>query len=95
MSLTAISTDHSVGRRETNSRIIKRTITLYGHKTGVSLEDQFWDGLRAIATSKVLTVPELVEELDHHRKSNNLSSAIRLFVLEYYQNRRVQSADHK
>jgi predicted DNA-binding ribbon-helix-helix protein len=51
----------------------------------VSLEDQFWDCLREIAKSKKLTVSKLVEEIDHHRSSYNLSSAIRLFVLEYYQ----------
>jgi len=61
----------------------------------VSLEDRFCDGLRAIATSKMLTVPELVEELDHHRNNYNLSSAIRLFVLEYFKKRPYQNAGRK
>jgi predicted DNA-binding ribbon-helix-helix protein len=85
MSLTAMSTEHAVKQRTTNSRIIKRSIIRNGHKSSVSLEDQFWDCLREIAKSKKLTVSKLVEEIDHHRSSYNLSSAIRLFVLEYYQ----------
>jgi predicted DNA-binding ribbon-helix-helix protein len=84
MSLTAMSTEHAVEQRTTNSRIIKRSIIRNGHKSSVSLEDQFWDCLREIAKSKKLTVSKLVEEIDHHRSSYNLSSAIRLFVLEYY-----------
>jgi predicted DNA-binding ribbon-helix-helix protein len=80
-----MSTEHAVEQRTTNSRIIKRTIIRNGHKSSVSLEDQFWDCLREIAKSKKLTVSKLVEEIDHHRSSYNLSSAIRLFVLEYYQ----------
>ncbi len=95
MSLTTMSTDRTVEHRTINSRIIKRSIIRNGHKSSVSLEDQFWDGLRAIATNKMLTISKLVEEIDHHRNSYNLSSAIRLFVLEYYQKRPSQSAEHK
>jgi predicted DNA-binding ribbon-helix-helix protein len=91
MSLTTISTDRAVEQRTTNSRIIKRSIIRNGHKSSVSLEDQFWDGLREIAKNKKLTVSKLVEEIDHHRNSYNLSSAIRLFVLEYYQKWYFQS----
>ena len=91
MPLTAMSTDRAVERRTTNSRIIKRSITRNGHKSSVSLEDQFWDCLREIAKSKMLTVSKLVEEIDHHHhNSDNLSSAIRVFVLEYYQKCRFQ-----
>ncbi len=86
MSLTAISTDRAVEQRATNSRIIKRSIIRNGYKSSVSLEDQFWDCLREIAKSKMLTVSKLVEEIDQRRNGDNLSSAIRLFVLEYYQN---------
>jgi predicted DNA-binding ribbon-helix-helix protein len=92
MPLTAMSTDLAVQQRTTNSRIIKRSITRNGHKSSVSLEDQFWDCLREIAKSKMLTVSKLVEEIDHHHHHNseNLSSAIRVFVLEYYQKCRFQ-----
>ena len=86
MSFTTISTDRAVERRTTKSRIVKRSIIRNGHKSSVSLEGQFWDCLREIAKSKMLTVSKLVEEIDRHRDGDNLSSAIRLFVLEYYQN---------
>jgi predicted DNA-binding ribbon-helix-helix protein len=86
MSLTTVSTDRAVEQGTANSQIIKRSIIRDGHKSSVSLEDQFWESLREIAKSKMLSVSKLVEEIDHHRNSNNLSSAIRIFVLEYYQN---------
>ena len=86
MSLATISTDRIVEQRTTNSHIIKRSIIRNGHKSSVSLEDQFWDCLCEIAKSKKLSVSKLVEEIDHHRNGDNLSSAIRVFVLEYYQN---------
>ena len=95
MSFTAISTDRAVEQRATNPRIIKRSIIRNGHKSSVSLEDQFWDCLGEIAKSKMLTVSKLVEEIDHRRNGDNLSSAIRVFVLEYYQKRPFQSAEHK
>ena len=86
MPLTTMSTERAVEQRTTKSRITKRSITRNGHKSSVSLENQFWDCLREIAKSKMLTVSKLVEEIDRHRDGDNLSSAIRLFVLEYYQN---------
>ena len=86
MPLTAMSTERAVEQRTTKSRITKRSITRNGHKSSVSLEDQFWDCLREIAKSKMLTMSKLVEEIDQHRNGENLSSAIRVFVLEYYQN---------
>jgi predicted DNA-binding ribbon-helix-helix protein len=77
--------DRVVERRTTNSRIVKRSIIRNGHKSSVSLEDQFWECLCKIAKSKRLTASKLVEEIDHRRNGDNLSSAIRVFVLEYYQ----------
>jgi len=86
MSLTTISTNRVVERRTPNSRIVKRSIIRNGHKSSVSLEDQFWDCLREIAKSKMLTMSKLVDEIAHRRNGENLSSAIRVFVLEYYRN---------
>jgi predicted DNA-binding ribbon-helix-helix protein len=86
MSLTTISTNRVVERRTPNSRIVKRSIIRNGHKSSVSLEDQFWECLREIAKRKMLTMSKLVEKIDHHRNGENLSSAIRVFVLEYYRN---------
>jgi predicted DNA-binding ribbon-helix-helix protein len=66
------------------SRVIKRSIVIAGHKTSVSLEDQFWDALREIATARGTAVGTLVSTIDCDREHNNLSSAIRLFVLDHY-----------
>ena len=62
----------------------KRSIMLVGNKTSVSLEDQFWDGLHEIAASEGVTTSELVERIDTKRTIHNLSSAIRLFVLNHF-----------
>jgi predicted DNA-binding ribbon-helix-helix protein len=66
------------------SRVVKRSIVIAGHKTSVSLEDQFWDALREIATARGTAVGTLVSSIDADRKHGNLSSAIRLFVLDHY-----------
>ena len=63
---------------------IKRSITIGGRKTSISLEDEFWYGLLEIAAYKEMTVPTLVKEIDHRRKTVNLSSAIRIFVFKYF-----------
>jgi predicted DNA-binding ribbon-helix-helix protein len=63
------------------SPIIKRSIYLDGHKTSVSLEDSFWRALKDIARSQDLTIAEVVGDIDT-RRQGNLSSAIRLFVLD-------------
>lgn len=65
-----------------NSAVIKRSVVVHGHKTSVSLEDAFWQRLKDIAKSRDTTLSDLVGYIDGHRDSGNLSSAIRLFVLE-------------
>jgi len=67
------------------SSIVKRSVTLDGHRTSVSLEEAFWKALRAIALHQHVTTPHLIEIINANRKQGNLSSAIRLFVLELYQ----------
>jgi predicted DNA-binding ribbon-helix-helix protein len=67
------------------SAVIKRSIDIGGHKTSVSLEDEFWDGLRAIAELQHLTVSTLAKRIDHERRNRNLSSAIRVFVFRHFQ----------
>ena len=69
----------------TTTTVVKRSIVIGGHKTSVSLEDGFWQGLKDIAASRKQTVTELVSNIDHSRRVGNLSSAIRLFVLESVQ----------
>lgn len=68
------------------SPIFKRSIVIgpAGHKTSVSLEDDFWHGLRVISFERSETLSEAVTKIDQTRKLANLSSAIRLCVLKYY-----------
>jgi predicted DNA-binding ribbon-helix-helix protein len=55
-----------------------------GHKTNVTVEDAFWTAFKEIAATKGVPVADLVSILKSNRHGNNLSSAIRLFVLEHY-----------
>jgi predicted DNA-binding ribbon-helix-helix protein len=71
--------------RETmQSPVVKRSIVIGGHKTSVSLEDEFWNGLKQVAASRSLTLSELVGTIDLNRKNANLSSTLRLFLLDHY-----------
>jgi predicted DNA-binding ribbon-helix-helix protein len=69
------------------SHVVKRSIVIAGHKTSVSLEDAFWDALKDIATNQDLTLSDLVADIDSTRAQGNLSSAIRLYVLENVRHR--------
>jgi predicted DNA-binding ribbon-helix-helix protein len=75
---------NSKTKPEMKSLIVKRSVVLGGHKTSVSLEDAFWKSLKQIAASGKMTVSELLTAIDSGRHHGNLSSAIRLFVLNYY-----------
>ena len=66
------------------SPVVKRSIIIAGHKTSVSLEDAFWKGLKEIARGRDLTLSEVVGAIDSERAQANLSSALRLFVLDHY-----------
>ena len=67
------------------SAVVKRSVVIAGHKTSVSLEDAFWKGVKEIANSRNRTMSDLIASIDAQRKHANLSSAIRLFVLDFYQ----------
>lgn len=73
------------------SPVVKRSIVVAGHKTSVSLEEAFWNGMKEIASERSLTLSELVGEIDGGRQQGNLSSAIRLFVLDHFRARAVTS----
>ena len=73
------------------SPVVKRSIVIAGHKTSVSLEDAFWKGLKEIAGSRHLTLSDLVSTIDTDRQHGNLSSAIRLFVLDHYRGNGVRA----
>jgi predicted DNA-binding ribbon-helix-helix protein len=64
--------------------ILKRSIVRSGHKTNATLENEFWEGLRAIAKEQGETISQLIAKIDDERDLANLSSAIRMFVLRYY-----------
>jgi predicted DNA-binding ribbon-helix-helix protein len=66
------------------STVVKRSVKIAGHTTSVSLEDAFWSALKEIANGRNMTVTELVTFINAKREHPNLSSAIRLFVLNHF-----------
>jgi predicted DNA-binding ribbon-helix-helix protein len=75
------------------SPVVKRSIVIAGHKTSVSLEDAFWTGLKDIAGTRNMTLSELVAAIDADRRQGNLSSAIRLYVLDHFRGQSGKAAD--
>jgi predicted DNA-binding ribbon-helix-helix protein len=63
---------------------IKRSVIISCHKTSVCLEDAFWKGLKEIASARNRTMSDLIASIDEERKQSNLSSALRLFILDFY-----------
>ena len=63
------------------SSVIKRSVVIGGHKTTISLEEQFWSILKEIAQAQGATLAQTLTEIDKTREHTNRSSAIRLFVL--------------
>jgi predicted DNA-binding ribbon-helix-helix protein len=74
------------------SLIIKRSVVVDGHKTSISLEDEFWSGLKEIAQAQGASVAQTVTEIDTTRQQGNLSSAIRLFVLGHIHDQKMRAA---
>ena len=70
------------------STVEKRSVVVSGHKTSISLEEAFWEQLKAIARGRECTLSKLIAEIDDSRLHSNLSSEIRVFVLEHVQARR-------
>ncbi len=70
------------------SRPIKRSLTLRGHRTSVSLEDPFWQAFREIAEERGRAINDLAAEIDANRDlDTGLATAIRLFILAHYRQR--------
>ena len=67
-----------------NSPVKKRSIVIGCHRTSVSLEDDFWTSLRQIARGRQVTISHLIASLDAARENSNLSSTIRVFILDHY-----------
>jgi len=77
-------------REAMKSPVVKRSIVIAGHKTSVSLEDAFWKALKEIASGRHMTLSDMVATIDSDRRHGNLSSAIRLFVLDFYRSPRSE-----
>jgi predicted DNA-binding ribbon-helix-helix protein len=77
------------------SPVVKHSVVVAGHRTGVSLEEAFWNGMKEISEERGMTLSELVGEIDTKRQQGNLSSAIRLFVLDYFKTRATGPADER
>ena len=75
--------DEQVGQTEA-PRILKRSVVLFGHKTSVSLDEPFWQALREIAAEREMTTSALLNSIASKRGESNLSSAVRVFVLEHF-----------
>jgi predicted DNA-binding ribbon-helix-helix protein len=69
------------------SSVGKRSIVVAGRKTSVSLEEAFWNGVKEISGLRDMTLSELIDEINGNRQQGNLSSGIRLFVLDYFKSR--------
>jgi predicted DNA-binding ribbon-helix-helix protein len=74
------------------SAVVKRSIVIAGHKTSVSLEDEFWNGLKEIVRELKMTLADLVGDIDVRKPHSNLSSAIRLFVLHHFRSQISQAS---
>ena len=74
------------------SSVAKRSVTIAGHKTSITLEDAFWSGLKEIADRRDILVSDLLAAIDSEREEGNLSSVIRLFVLDCHRNQLLEQA---
>jgi predicted DNA-binding ribbon-helix-helix protein len=77
------------------STVIKRSVRLERHKTSVSLEDEFWEALKEIAPVRGMPLRGLLVSIDRTRCQDNLSSALGLFLLEFYQNQAERRASER
>jgi predicted DNA-binding ribbon-helix-helix protein len=74
------------------SSVAKHSVTIAGHKTSITLEDAFWSGLKEIADRRDILVSDLLAAIDSEREEGNLSSVIRLFVLDCHRNQLLEQA---
>jgi predicted DNA-binding ribbon-helix-helix protein len=70
-----------LSERRHGAAVVKRSLSIAGHRTSISLEDAFWSELKAIAANRSVPISALVAAIDAERAGANLSSAIRVFVL--------------
>jgi predicted DNA-binding ribbon-helix-helix protein len=79
-------------RRSLPSPIVKRSVRIGDRKSSVALEDGFWNALKEIAAVQGISIHEIVLKVDGMREGHNLSSAIRLFILDYYRRKASDKA---
>lgn len=72
------------------SRPVKRSFTIAGHRTSISLEAAFWDALKSIAAEERLPLAQLIARIDAGRAGSGLSSEVRVWILQHYR----KSPDH-
>ena len=65
----------------------KRSITIAGHATSISLEAPFWDAIRDIAAKQDMSTQDLIAEIDNSKRMASLSSATRVYILSWYQDK--------
>jgi predicted DNA-binding ribbon-helix-helix protein len=73
------------------SAVVKRSIVIAGHRTSVSLENDFWSGLKEIGREHKMTLSSLITDINDRRPDTNLSSAVRLFVLRHFRSKISQT----
>ena len=74
------------------SLVVKRSIAIGGRETSVSLEDAFWNRLKEIAQQQQMTLSDLIAAIDSQRQHSNLSSALRIFVLDFHCSQKDEGA---
>lgn len=74
------------------SRPAKRSFSIRGHRTSISLEAAFWDALQEIATLRAIPLAQLVAAIDETRGDSGLSGAVRIFILDHYRRNRQPGA---
>lgn len=70
----------------------KHSVTIAGHRTSISLEEEFWQGLKEIASARQKSLADIIRQIDKERGDSNLSSSIRLTVLKFYKEQVDNSA---
>ena len=73
-------------------RPVKRSFTIAGHRTSISLEAPFWEALKAVAADEGVAVAKLIARIDASRGASGLSSAVRVWLLAHYRKARERSA---
>lgn len=78
----ALEAKSGVNAAPPSTGLVKRSLSIAGHRTSISLEDAFWRQLKALAASRSQSLSAVIAEIDARRGDSNLSSAIRVYILE-------------